>query len=187
MFVTYPPSWILWIRNSLVSLRNENNSLVESVPVFVILGFLKLCLRMELGKGTRQCGMEQGKRIRKEEAEWSSLLPCSSPPCVYGPCLCFEDLIFLIHRWDYLQCLDVWKEHISNGQVFVEGTKISKEIYCFIPTFNLRLQPSTSLALLSCDQWLTVDHRPLQKPATKLITGWHPRARKKMDWIADTL
>lgn len=103
----------------------------------MIIEFLKLCVRMELGKGTRQCGVEQAKRIRKEEAERSLLLPCcSSPPCACGLQLCFEDLIFLIHRWDYLQCLDVWKEHIINGQGFVDGTKISKQVYCFILTFN---------------------------------------------------
>lgn len=40
---------------------------------------------------------------------------------------------------------------------FVDGTKISEQIYCFIPTFNLRLQASlllASLAQLSWDQWL---------------------------------
>ena len=53
--------------------------------------FLKLCLRIELGKGPRQCVMEQGKRIREEKAEWSLLLPCCSSVPVDPAVFCRSD------------------------------------------------------------------------------------------------
>ena len=49
---------------------------------------------------------------------------CSSLPNDYTPSLCFKDLIFLIYRPDHLQCLDVWKEDITNSQVFLGGTNL---------------------------------------------------------------
>ena len=58
--------------------------------------------------------------------------------------------------------------------------------FILIPKFNSGLQPSLpriSPPLLSCDQCLC-PHRPLWKPAIKLIPGWHPRARKKKRWIS---
>ena len=97
----------------------------------------------------------------------------------------FKDLIFLTYRPDHLHCLDVWKEDITNSQVFMGGTKISIWRFILIPKFNSGLQPSLPqifLPLLSCNQCLC-PHRPLWKPAAKLIPGWHPRARKKKRWI----
>ena len=116
---------------------------------------------------------------------WPVASCCSSLPSGYTPSLCFKDLIFLIYRPDHLQCLDVWKEDITNSQVLLGGTKISIWRYILIPKFNSGLQPSLpriSPPLLSCDQCLC-PHRPLWKPAAKLIPGWHPRARKKKRWI----
>lgn len=167
----------------LVSLRDEDNCLVQSASDSAVIEFLKLCLRMELGSRSRQWRTEQEKRIRKGEAEGPWLLPCySSPPCACGPPLCSEDLIFLMHRWDHLRCLDVWRNTSSTARFLWMGQRsLSRYIVLFL---HFRLQPSlplASLALLSCDQWLTVHHRPLRKPAAKLITGWHPRARKKTD------
>lgn len=55
MFVLFPTSVNFRLRNSLVSLRDENNHLVESAPLFVVIKqFFKLCLRTELRIGTRR-------------------------------------------------------------------------------------------------------------------------------------
>ena len=60
---------------------------------------------------------------------WPVASRYSSLPSDYTPSLCFKDLIFLIYRPDHLQCLDVWKENITNSQVFLGGTNLYMEIY----------------------------------------------------------
>lgn len=79
-----------------------------------------------------------------------------------------------------------WNTHIIMGQVLLDGIEISNRDFfiLLVPKVNLGLQPSLPLASLS---YSSMHHRPLWKLAAKLITGWHPRARKKMDRIADTL
>jgi hypothetical protein len=76
--------------------------------------------------------------------------------------------------------MDAWAEHIVRDQVFLDGTKI-REVFFLNAKFNLDCV--LSLLLISCPcSSVTVYHQPRQKPAIKLITGWHPRARKKDGW-----